>query len=114
VIKTQGRKVDSPHRNFRNHKLEIFARTLLLDTDLASMYEVSTKRLNEQVRRNSARFPGDFTFTLSDQEVAILRSQFATSSWSARAHGGRRYSPRVFTEHGAIMVATILNTSRAV
>jgi hypothetical protein len=87
---------------------------VLLDADLASVYEVSTKRLNEQVRRNSTRFPGDFTFTLSDQEVAILRSQFATSSWPARGHGGRRYSPRVFTEHGAIMAATILNTSRAV
>jgi hypothetical protein len=67
---------------------------VLLDADLASMYEVSTKRLNEQVRRNSARFPGDFTLTLSDQEVAILRSQFATSSGSTQAHGGRRYAPR--------------------
>ena len=87
---------------------------VLLDADLALLYEVSTKRLNEQVRRNEARFPADFTFVLSDQEVAVLRSQFATSSWSTRAHGGRRYSPRVFTEHGAIMAATILNTSRAV
>jgi hypothetical protein len=87
---------------------------VLLDADLASIYEVSTKRLNEQVRRNEARFPGDFTFTLSDQEVAVLRSQFATSSQPTRAHGGRRYSPRVFTEHGAIMAATVLNTSRAV
>jgi hypothetical protein len=87
---------------------------VLLDADLASKYEVSTKRLNEQVRRNEARFPSDFTFVLSDQEVAILRSQFATSSGPTPTHGGRRYSPRVFTEHGAIMAATILNTPRAV
>jgi hypothetical protein len=94
--------------------ISVRGQRVLLDADLASMYEVSTKRLNEQVRRNQARFPGDFTFALSDQEVAILRSQFATSSWATRAHGGRRYSPRVFTEHGAIMAATILNTPRAV
>jgi len=81
---------------------------VMLDADLATLYGVSAKRFNEQVRRNLARFPRDFMFRLTNQEVAILRSQFATSSW-----GGRRYAPYAFTEHGAIMAANILNSPRA-
>ena len=69
---------------------------VLLDSDLARLYGVTPKRFNEQVRRNLQRFPEDFMFRLKNHEVAILRSQFATSSW-----GGRRYAPWVFTEHGA-------------
>jgi hypothetical protein len=87
---------------------------ILLDSDLAALYGVPTKRLNEQVRRNSARFPADFVFALSDSDVANLRSQFATSSGSRSSWGGRRYGPVAFTEHGAIMAATVLNTPRAV
>ncbi len=87
---------------------------VLLDADLAAMYGVSTKRFNEQVRRNLDRFPLDFTFILEDQDFAILRSQFATSSFAARRHGGRRTLPRVFTEHGAIMAAAVLNSARAI
>ena len=83
---------------------------VILDTDLAKIYGVATKRLNEQVKRNADRFPADFAFQLAPKEVAILRSQFATS----RLHGGRRYRPYVFTEHGAIMAATVLNSPRAV
>jgi hypothetical protein len=82
---------------------------VLLDADLAALYGVSTGRLNEQVRRNLARFPSDFLFRLTNQEVRNLKSQSATSTW-----GGRRKLPFVFTEHGAIMAATILNTPRAV
>jgi hypothetical protein len=82
---------------------------VILDSDLARLYGVAPKRFNEQVRRNLARFPGDFMFRLSNQEVAILRSQNATSSW-----GGRRYAPMAFTEHGAVMAATILNSSTAI
>ena len=82
---------------------------VLLDADLAELYGVSTGRLNEQVRRNLARFPGDFLFRLANHEIRNLKPQFATSSW-----GGRRKLPFAFTEHGAIMVATILNTPRAV
>jgi hypothetical protein len=82
---------------------------VLLDADLAVLYGISTGRLNEQVRRNLARFPGDFLFQLTNQEVRNLISQFAISSW-----GGRRKLPFAFTEHGAIMAATILNTPRAV
>jgi len=89
-------------------------RRVLLDADLAAMYGVTTKRFNEQVRRNQDRFPRDFSFVLEDQDFAILRSQFATSSVAATRHGGRRYLPRVFTEHGAIMAAMILNSPRAI
>lgn len=88
---------------------------LLLDEDLATLYGVSTKRLNEQVRRNVRRFPRDFMFRLTNQEVAILRSQFATSrSQALQRWGGRRYAPFAFTEHGALMAATVLNTARAI
>jgi hypothetical protein len=74
---------------------------------------VETKRLNEQVRRNPERFPPDFMFQLKNQELAVLRSQLATSS-AAPAWGGRRYAPFAFTEHGALMAATVLNSPRAV
>jgi hypothetical protein len=86
---------------------------VLLDAELAALYGVTTKRFNEQVRRNLERFPGDFMFQLSAEEAAGLRSQFATSKGPA-GRGGRRYLPYAFTEHGAIMAATILNSPRAV
>ena len=87
---------------------------VILDSDLAALYGVSTKRFNEAVKRNLERFPVDFSFSLEDQDLAILRSQIATSSGSQDQWGGRRYRPRVFTEHGAIMAAMILNSARAV
>ncbi len=84
---------------------------VMLDSDIANLYGVTTKRLNEQVRRNIERFPEDFMFQLTDEEYKILRSQIATSNI---IHGGRRYIPYAFTEHGAIMAATILNSLKAV
>ncbi len=87
---------------------------VLLDSDLAALYGVATMRFNEAVKRNRDRFPDDFMFTLSNQEVAILKSQFAISSLRNEGHGGRRSSPRVFTEHGATMAAMVLNSARAV
>lgn len=87
---------------------------VMLDSDLAELYGVTTRRLNEQVRRNADRFPEDFAFSLTKQEVADLMSQNATSSGSAKGHGGRRKLPLVFTEHGAIMAASVLNSPRAV
>jgi len=84
---------------------------VILDRDLAELYRVPVKRLNEQVKRNQARFPSDFLFQLNRREYESLRSQFATSN--AR-RGGRRYLPHAFTEHGAIMAATVLNSKRAV
>ncbi len=84
---------------------------VLLDNDLAQLYGVETRRLNEQVRRNPDRFPPDFMFQLGDDEYASLISQFATSK---PGRGGRRKLPLAFTEHGALMAATVLNSSRAV
>ena len=84
---------------------------VILDTDLADLYGVSVKRLNEQVKRNPKRFPPDFLFTLTDREYQNLKSQTATSS---STHGGRRYLPHAFTEHGAIMAASVLNSKRAI
>ncbi len=82
---------------------------VLLDSDLAELYGVPTGRLNEQVTRNRERFPKDFMFRLSSQELEILRSQFAISSW-----GGRRYAPRAFTEQGVAMLSSVLRSQRAV
>jgi hypothetical protein len=86
----------------------------MLDADLATLYGVSTKRLNEQLRRNLDRFPADFMFQLSGEEYAALRSQIATSKPISGGRGGRRYLPNVFTEHGAIQAANVLNSPRAV
>jgi phage regulator Rha-like protein len=84
---------------------------VVLDEDLAAVFGVPTKRLNEQIRRNLERFPEDFLFQLSDQEVSDLRSQIATSK---AGRGGRRYKPYAFTEHGAVMVANVLNSRIAI
>jgi hypothetical protein len=84
---------------------------VILDSDLAALYRVPVKRLNEQVKRNQDRFPSDFVFRLSAKEQKFLRSQIATSK---KGSGGRRYAPNAFTEHGAIMAATVLNSKRAV
>jgi hypothetical protein len=81
---------------------------VLLDSDLAMLYGVDTRRLNEQVRRNRDRFPSDFIFVLTAKEFTNLKSQSATSSW-----GGRRKRPLAFTEHGAIMAATVLDLCRS-
>jgi hypothetical protein len=89
--------------------LEVRGRRVILDSDLASLYGVSTRRLNEQVRRNPGRFPANFGFQLSRDEWDDLKSQFATSSW-----GGRRKLPYAFTEHGALMAASVLNSEHAI
>ncbi len=86
----------------RGHKV-------LLDADLATLYEVPTKVLLQAVKRNLHRFPPDFMFRLNKQEVAILRSQFVTSSW-----GGRRSVPYAFTEQGVAMLSSVLNSPRAI
>lgn len=82
---------------------------VMLDSDLSALYGVEVRRLNEQVRRNVGRFPPDFAFVVSDQELGILKSQIATSSW-----GGKRKLPWAFTEHGALMAATLLRSTRAI
>ena len=82
---------------------------VMLDEDLAELYGVETKRLNEQVKRNIERFPEDFMFSLDEEEFINLKSQFATSSW-----GGRRNLPNVFTEHGVLMLSSVLNSKQAI
>lgn len=97
---------------------------VILDADLARLYGVSTKRFNEAFKRSRRRFPADFAFRVSAKQYSNLRSQIATSSSqsvdyikeiarSDRSHGGRRYRPWMFTEHGALMAANILRSERA-
>ena len=83
----------------------------MLDFDLAVLYEIPTKRLKEQVKRNIKRFPRDFMFALSDQELKNLKSQFATSS---SGWGGHRVSPFAFTEQGIAMLSSVLQSERAI
>ena len=83
---------------------------VILDSDLALLYGVETRRLNEQVRRNIDKFPDDFMFQLTKEEFENLKSQFATSS---STWGGRRKLPIVFTEHGALQAANVLNSPQA-
>ena len=92
--------------------LNIRGQKVMLDSDLAELYGVATKRLNEQVRRNSERFPEDFMFQLNAEESGALRSQIATLNAGRGQH--RKYLPYAFTEHGEIMAATVLNSPRAV
>jgi hypothetical protein len=84
---------------------------VILDADLAILYGVETKRLNQQVRRNIERFPADFMFQLTRKDVDNLRLQIATSS---RTHGGRRHAIFAFTEQGVAMLSSVLNSSEAV
>jgi len=84
---------------------------VLLDADLATLYDVEVRALNQVVKRNENRFPSDFVFQLTAEENAGLKSQTVISSGS---HGGRRNAPYAFTEHGAIMAASVLNSPRAV
>ena len=109
---------------------EIRGEKVILDSDLARLYGVTTKRLNEQVKRNQERFPADFVFRLTSAESEASRSQFATSSsQTIDPEGGARsrsqiatlkrgqnikYLPYAFTEHGTIMAANVLNSPRAV
>ena len=86
----------------RGHKV-------MLDSDLAALYEVPTKVLLQAVKRNRERFPTDFKFQMTNQELAILRSQSVTSSW-----GGRRSAPYAFTEQGVAMLSSVLNSPRAI
>ncbi|HEY3760812.1 MAG TPA: ORF6N domain-containing protein [Verrucomicrobiae bacterium] len=100
----------TPARQIEESIFLIRGQRVMLDFDLARIYGVTTKRLKEQFRRNAERFPRDFAFQLTAKELTNLRSQIATSS----LHGGTRYLPTAFTEHGALMLATVLNSKAAV
>jgi len=90
---------------------QIRSQRVVLDKDLAELFGVTTYRLNEQIKRNRQRFPHDFMFQSTDQEVSALRSQTAISK---KGRGGRRYLPYAFTEHGVVMAANVLNSPIAV
>ncbi len=108
--------------DFRDMIVQVRGVSVILDSDLARAYGVTTKVLNQAVKRNRLRFPEEFMFVLDPQEVANLKSQFVTSSCVAsdctpvaeHQHGGRRKATYAFTEHGALMAATILNSPQAV
>lgn len=100
---TTTRPVETMIRLIRGQKV-------ILDFDLAQLYGVEVRALNQAVRRNRERFPADFVFRLTTSEAEILRSQIVISS----AHGGRRNAPQAFTEYGALMAASVLNSPRAV
>ena len=97
-------------------------RPVMLDTDLAALYGVATKRLNEQIQRNQERFPEDFVFTLTKEETGFLRSHFATSKINSlfirelqsTGRGGRRSLPHAFTEYGVLMAANVLYSPEAI
>ena len=103
--------VEIPLERIEEIILLVRGEKVILDSDLAALYGVSTSRFNEQVKRNRSRFPADFSFRLTESEWKSLISQFATSKL---ARGGRRKLPYVFTEHGALMAANVLNSERAV
>jgi len=88
---------------------KIRGQMVMLDFDLAELYEVPTKALKQAVRRNMERFPDEFMFELTQPEFIILRSQIVTSSW-----GGTRYPPFAFTEHGVAMLSSVLNSPKAI
>ena len=106
------RAIAPPTQHTARDILVLRGQRVIIDGDLAALYGVTTKRFNEQVRRNRERFPEDFMFQLTAQEAAALRSQFATLKTGRGQH--RKYLPYAFTEHGAIMAASVLNSPRAV
>jgi len=122
-------KMLNPKKPIETLIITIRNQKVILDADLAELYDVPTKVFNQAVKRNIDRFPADFAFQLTAADVANLRSQIVTSSFqpteiqkdapdssqiAMSSYGGRRYLPWVFTEHGAIMAATILNSPEAV
>jgi hypothetical protein len=107
MVKNEVEKFDESIIRDRIYSIRGFQ--VMLDSDLAELYGVETKRLNEAVKRNKERFPQKFCFSPNKKEIQNLRSQFATSSW-----GGRRYNYLVFTEHGVSMLASILNSKAAI
>lgn len=108
ATKRPGKKLAAP-RPVESLIHVIRGQKVMLDSDLAALYEVPTKRLNEAVRRNRSRFPETYMFRLTHEEIAPMRSQIATAS-----KRNIRYQPLVFTEHGVVMLSAVLNSARAV
>ena len=106
---TMNNKLAIPEEIIMSKIFLLREQKVMLDSDLAELYNVETRRLNEQVKRNLKRFPEDFMFQLTETEYENLKSQSATSSW-----GGRRTFPFVFTEHGILMLSSVLNSEQAI
>jgi len=104
-----GKEITIPDEIITSKIYLIREQKVMVDSDLSELYQVQTKLLKRQVRRNIERFPEDFMFELTKEESDNLRSQFGTSSW-----GGSRYTPMVFTEQGVAMLSSVLNSSRAI
>jgi len=104
-----SKKLAIPDEVIMNKIYLIRGQKVMLDSDLAELYNVRTKVLNQAVKRNFRRFPADFMFQLLEKEYENLRSQYVTSSW-----GGRRGYPFVFTEQGVAMLSSVLNSERAI
>lgn len=100
--------------NIKNMIYTIRGKQVILDSDIARLYEVETKKLNQSVKRNKERFPEEFCFQLSNIEMKNLRSQFVTSSLNKNNYGGRRYLPYAFTEQGVAMLSAILHSDKAI
>ena len=112
-MKDENTLIPIEETNITDMIYTIRGKQVMLDSNLASLYQVTTKRLNEQVSRNKNRFPAEFMFRLTKEEYENLRSQFATSS-EDYAHGGRRYMPYAFTEQGIAMLSAVLKSDIAV
>ncbi len=108
-INNMGEKLSVPDEVVISKIYYLRKQKVMLDSDLAELYQVETRRLNEQIKRNLERFPEDFMFRLTNEEWKNLKSQFATSSW-----GGRRKEPYAFTEHGVLMLSSVLNSKKAI
>lgn len=107
----KSKETNIPPSVVMNKIFLIRGQKVMLDIDLAELYRVETKHLNQSVKRNRDRFPSDFMFQLTKKEWQSLRSQFATSK---DPRGGRRYAPFAFTEHGVLMLSSVLNSDRAI
>ncbi|MBI1728619.1 MAG: ORF6N domain-containing protein [Candidatus Rokubacteria bacterium] len=108
-----SQRVGAPADRIHQAIVLVRGHRVMLDADLAALYEVPTKVLLQAVRRNSLRFPRDFMFRLSGAEAAGLRSQIVTSN-APRGRGGRRYAPYAFTEQGVAMLSSVLRSQRAI
>src|SRR5579872_1175806 len=106
---TENKEMLVPEEVLVSKIFHIRGYNVMLDEDLADLYDVETKQLKRQVRRNMDRFPDDFMFELTKEEFENLRSQIGTSSW-----GGVRYMPMAFTEQGVAMLSSVLNSARAI
>lgn len=100
--------------NIKNMIYTIRGKQVILDSDIARLYEVETKKLNQSVKRNKERFPEEFCFQLSNIEMKNLRSQIVTSSLNKNNYGGRRYLPYAFTEQGVAMLSAVLHSDKAI